>query len=89
MVSRAGCQEQLLGGRESGHLRDATAYLRYHLPRATLLIEAERTIPAADMAAADRALSLGDPRLAVASDLIPPRTKRLDETRGLDRGPLG
>jgi hypothetical protein len=38
--------------------------LRYHLPRATLLIEAGRTIPAADMAAADRALSLGDPRLA-------------------------
>ncbi len=35
------------------------------LRRATLLIEAGRTVPAADMAAAaDRALSLGDPRLA-------------------------
>ena len=35
------------------------------LRRATLLIEAGRTIPAADLAAAaDRALTLGDPRLA-------------------------
>jgi DNA-binding CsgD family transcriptional regulator len=43
------------GGRRSDDL----------LRRATLLIEAGRTIPTADMAAAaDRALALGDPRLA-------------------------